>query len=49
MVDYLNELREGCLEAYTGIIQGFKGESSEGTPSGKNGSFCLLLTELLTV
>ena len=29
MVDYLNELREACLEAYTGIIQGLKGENNE--------------------
>ena len=34
MVDYLNELREGCLEAYTGIIQGVKGDPNEGI-SGK--------------
>ncbi|XP_023325397.1 importin subunit beta-1 [Eurytemora carolleeae] len=31
MIDYLNELREGCLEAYTGIIQGLKGD--ENTPT----------------
>ena len=29
MVDYLNELRESCLEAYTGIIQGLKGDDKE--------------------
>jgi len=26
MVDYFNELREGVIEAYTGIVQGLKGE-----------------------
>jgi importin subunit beta-1 len=26
MIDYLNDLREGCLEAYTGIVQGMKGK-----------------------
>ncbi|XP_041374480.1 LOW QUALITY PROTEIN: importin subunit beta-1-like [Gigantopelta aegis] len=29
MIDYLNELREGCLEAYTGIVQGFKGTDEQ--------------------
>ena len=29
MVDYINELREGCLEAYTGIVQGLKGDDEK--------------------
>lgn len=28
-MDYLNELRECCLDAYTGIVQGLKGEDKE--------------------
>lgn len=33
MIDYLNELRDGCLEAYTGMVQGLKGDGE--TPSRK--------------
>jgi len=29
-VDYLNQLRESCLEAYTMILQGFKGPNNTG-------------------
>jgi len=32
MVDYLNELRESCLEAYTGIVQGLKGDGETPSP-----------------
>lgn len=29
VMDYINELREGCLEAYTGIVQGTKEDSRQ--------------------
>lgn len=28
MIDYLNELRECCVDAYTGIVQGLKGDGT---------------------
>lgn len=32
MVDYLNELRNAVLEAYTGIVQGYKDDSAAAVP-----------------
>jgi len=32
MIDYLNELREGVLEAFTGIVQGLKGDGNAPSP-----------------
>lgn len=31
-IDYVHELRENCLEAYTGIVQGLKGDSDTPNP-----------------
>lgn len=34
MLEYLNELRDGVLEAYTGVVQGLKGDNpAPGTPA----------------
>ena len=45
MIDYLNELREACLEAYTGIVQGLKGTGE--TPNRKYMYTCTSSPHLL--
>ena len=29
MIDFVNELRESCLEGFTGIVQGLKGDDDK--------------------
>ena len=41
MIDYLNDLRDACLEAYTGIIQGLKGEDERNVSR----KFCSLFVD----
>lgn len=32
LIEYLNDLHDGVLQAYTGIVQGLKGDETEPSP-----------------
>lgn len=46
MIDYQNELRDGCLEAYTGIIQGLKAPEEDDNQITRKTSTELSVCEL---
>lgn len=45
MIDYVNQLREGILEAYVGIVTGLKNTEKSTLPSINNNRFTKLLLE----
>ena len=46
MVEYLNELRESCIEGYTGIVQGL---SSDASKCVHENTFLVLVVFILTL